>query len=123
VEDANRALKIRGTDVDALRGKTTRTTSAHVPSNQLHPLPLDIMSIHKDVTLCFDIFIVDGFAFVGTVSRNLHFMTAEHITELTIITHVLPCLNRVKNIYKARGFNITMTHADEEFLPASATHS
>jgi hypothetical protein len=115
VDDAKHALKIYGSNIAALRGKTTRTTPKHVPSDQLQPLDASFMNAHGDVTLCFDIFFVDGFAFVATVSRNLRFLTVEYIPSRTILTHVLPCLKRVNNLYKARGFKITMTHADEEF--------
>ena len=114
VDDANRALKIYGPDLAALRGKTTRTTPAHVPSNQLQPIPSEIMEAHKNVTLCFDIFFVDGLTFVATVSRSLHFLTVEHIASRAI-KNVLTCIKRVNNIYKARGFKVQMTHADEEF--------
>jgi hypothetical protein len=37
VDDANRALKIYGTDLSALRGKTVRRQVDHVPSNQSDP--------------------------------------------------------------------------------------
>jgi hypothetical protein len=114
VDDANHALHINGTNVDALRGKTTRTTPDHIPSNQIRPLPSKILEKHRDVTLCFDIFFVDGLAFVGTVARSLHFLTVEYIKNRTILTHVFPCLQKVHHLYKARGFKITMTHADEE---------
>jgi hypothetical protein len=67
------------------------------------------------VTVCFDIFFVDGFALIGTVSRNLHFITVEYIQNRTILKHALPCLKQVNNLYKACGFQITMMHADEEF--------
>jgi hypothetical protein len=105
------------TNVDALRGRrTTRTTPDHAPSNQIRPLPSEILETHRDVTLCFDIFFVDRLAFVGTVAqRSLHFLTVEYIKNRTIRTHVFPCLRKVHNMYKARGFKITMTHADEEF--------
>jgi hypothetical protein len=115
VHDANRALQIYGPDIAAFRGKTTRTTPEHVPSDQVRPIPIEIMNAHKDATLCFDILFVDGFAFVSTVSRNIHFITAEYIPKRTILTQVLPCLRRVNNIYRARGFRITAVHADEEF--------
>jgi hypothetical protein len=115
VNNANRAIKIYSPDVDALRGKTTCTTPAHVPSNQLRPLPFELLDAHKNVTTCFNIFFVDGFAFVGTVSRNVHFIMVEHIPSRSIVQHVLPCLTRANNLSKARGFQITVAHADEEF--------
>ena len=71
VNDANHALKIYRPDIFALSGKTTRTTPAHVPSNQICPLPFEILDTHKNVTLCFDMFFVNGLAFIGTVSRSL----------------------------------------------------
>ena len=40
VDDANHALKIYGPDIAALRGKTTRTTPVHVPSDQIRPFRL-----------------------------------------------------------------------------------
>ena len=67
------------------------------------------------LTLYFDIFFVDGLAFIGTVARSLHFLTVENIKDHTILTHVFPYLKKVHTMYKARGFQITMTHADEEF--------
>ena len=118
VDDANRALHIHRTDIDALRGKTARTTPDHVPSNQIRPLPSDILEAHRNVTLCFDIFFVDGLAFVATVSRSLHFLTVEYIKSRTILTHVFPCLKKVNNMYKARGFQIIMTHADACSAPS-----
>lgn len=115
VDDANRAVKIYGPDVAALRGKTTRRTPPHVPSHTLRPIPSSLLEAHRLVTLCFDIFYVDGFTFLLTVSRNLHFITVEHIPTRNILNHVLPCLQRVHNVYTARGFKITMAHADDEF--------
>jgi hypothetical protein len=50
--NTSRALKIYGTNVDTLRGKTTWTTPEHVPSNQIRPLPFEILDAHKEVTLC-----------------------------------------------------------------------
>ena len=114
VDDANRVLKIHRTDIDVLRGKTTRKTP-----DQICPLPFEILDAHKNIALCFDIFFMDGLAFVGTVSWSLHFLnTIEYIKRRTNIRmHVFQCLKRViNNIYKARGLQIAMTHADEEFM-------
>jgi len=120
VEDANRALHIYGPDVAALRGKTTRTTPTHVPPDQIRPLPLDIIQAHGNITICSDIFFVDGHAFFSTISHNINFITLEYIPSRAIIKHILPCLQTVNNTYKARGFNITTMHADEEFSTLAA---
>jgi hypothetical protein len=113
--DAKRSLKFYGPNVTALQGKTTRCTADHVPSNQLCPLPHSLLDPHRRVTLCCDNFFVDGFAFFATVSWSLHCITVEHITNRAIQTHILPCFKQVCNLYRARGFQVTMVHAYKEF--------
>ena len=115
VHDVNRALKIYGLDVATLRCKTVHTTPDHIPSDQVEQILPAILKEHGDATVCFDIFFVDRHAFLGTVSRNIHFITVEHITSRHIQKCILPCLQKVNNVYKSRGFRITMMHADEEF--------
>jgi hypothetical protein len=115
VDDANRAVKIYGTDVSALRGKTVRRKIEHVASNQVDPVVSSILKEHGDITLCLDLLYVDGLVFVATVSRNLHFITIEYIPSRQIEKHVLPSFRKAYNVYKARGFSIKMVHADEEF--------
>jgi hypothetical protein len=88
-------------DVDALSGRTTRTTPDHVHYNQIRPLPSEILEAHRNITLCFDLFFVDGLTFVGTVSWSLHFLSVEYIKSHTILTHMFPCLKKVNNMYKA----------------------
>jgi hypothetical protein len=69
--DANRALKIYGTNVDTLRGTTMWTTPEHVPSNRIQPLPFEILDAHKEVTLCVDLFFVDRITVLGSVCSHL----------------------------------------------------
>jgi hypothetical protein len=115
VDDANRAVKIYGPNVSALRGKTVRRQIDHTASNQADPVLSSILKEHGDITLCLDILYVDGLVFVATVARDLHFITIEYITSRQIEKHVMPSFKKVYNVYNARGFNIKMVHADEEF--------
>jgi Reverse transcriptase (RNA-dependent DNA polymerase) len=115
VDDANRALKIYGPDVTALRGKTVRRQVEHIPSNQVDPVLTSILKAHGNITLCLDILFVDGLVFVTTVSRNLHFITIDNIPSRHIEKCVIPSFKKVYNVYKSRGFSIKMVHADEEF--------
>jgi hypothetical protein len=113
VDDANRALKIFGPDLAALRGKTVRRQVEHVPSNQSDSVLSSMLKEHGDVTLCLDIIFVDGLIFVATVSRNLHFITIENIPSRHIEKCVIPLFYRIYNVYKSRSFIIKMVHADE----------
>lgn len=99
VDDANRALDIYGTNVDALRGKTVRRAVDHVASNQLSHMPCEFMKKHGDVTLCFDIFYVDEMKFILTVSRNIRFITIHSIPTRGIKKNVLPSLKKVVLLY------------------------
>ena len=94
IADANIALSINGPNHNASRGKTTRQATEHVRSNQRTPLPPEILAAHKQVTLCVDYFFIDGLVFFITVSRNIHFITVENVTERTILTHCLHALKK-----------------------------
>jgi len=63
VDDAKRALLIYGPNVAALKGKITKGPSQHVPTfNPVQVLGF-ILQHHSDVTLCMDIFYVQGHPF------------------------------------------------------------
>ena len=115
VADATRSLQIYGPDVGSIRGKTTRSAPHHVSSDLIADLPSYILEKHQRITLCIDLFFVDGLAFFGTISRDIRFVTVEHISSRHILKNILPCLSRVNNLYRARGFRIVMCHADDEF--------
>lgn len=115
VEDAQRAAIIYGPDIAALRGKTVRKGIDHVPTDKTESLPMEIRQAHDKVTLCVDFFFVDGHAFLGTVSRDIRFVTAQYVQDRKIIKGALPGIQRVNDAYKARGLNITNIHADDEF--------
>lgn len=115
VNDANNALKIYGPDLGSVRGKTVRRTPHIVHSDLIEELPKEIINSHGKVTICMDIFFVDGLAFLSTVSRGIRFVTAEYIPSRHIMKQVLPCIKHVNNLYNKRGLKIIMIHADEEF--------
>ena len=117
VEDAKRAVAIYGPDVHALRGKTVRTTPEHVPADQIRHLPLDILQAHGTVTICADLFHVDGLLFLATISRNLNFLTVQRLPSGHVLREILPGLDSVNNTYAPHGFTIAAMYADEEFSP------
>jgi len=84
VDDTKRALLIYGPDVGALKVKTTKGPSQHVPTFNPVQVPGFILQHHSDVTLCMDIFYVRGHPFFHTISRKVQFRT------------IAPVLNRNK---------------------------
>jgi len=111
VDDAKRALLIYGPDVAALKGKTTKGPSQHVPTFNPVQVPGFILQHHSDVTLCMDI---QGHPFFHTISRKVQFRTVAPVlnrNKATLLREIKP----VMAMYKSRGFNISDLHADMEF--------
>jgi len=114
VDDAKRALLIYGPDVAALKGKTTKGPSQHVPTFNPVQVPAFILQHHSDVTLCMDIFYVQGHPFFHTISRKVQFRTVAPVlnrNKATLLREIKP----VMAMHKSRGFNIFDLHANMEF--------
>jgi hypothetical protein len=109
MNDANRAQKIYSCDLATLRGRTSRTTPVHVPSDQLCPLQSSILDAHKHVTL-FDILLSTVSCSLARFHDTSISLPVEHIQTRALLKHVLPSLKKVNNIYKACGFQIEMMH-------------
>ena len=102
-----------GPDVNSLRGKTVRRGEKHVTSDIL-PIPRDILSLYRELTLCVDIMYVNKLPFLVTISRAVKFGTIEFLTNRREDT-IGQCIKNVMRLYGSRGFLVTMTHADGEF--------
>lgn len=61
-------------------------------------VPSDNLKIHKNVTLCGDIFFVQGYPFFVTLSKNIKFNTIEELHDMHSPTLIHAC-NNVFNIY------------------------
>ena len=117
LDDARNMLQVYGRHVQTMRGRSTRRRRNHVPSNASIPLPASILEAQQNITLCADLFFVDGLTFLLTVSRNIRFITVHALNRRSMTRDVLPKLDTVFNTYRARGFRITALHADNEFRP------
>jgi hypothetical protein len=114
-DDARRAEIIYGKDVAFLKGKTTASPAPpHIQDVPGTSLPTELLSLHKDVTLFFDLFYVLGLAFSLSVSRNIHFLSSHFIADRSAPL-IKSCVASDLKLYRARGFNPTDIHADGEF--------
>ena len=111
---AKRALYLFGPDVAALKGKTTRATPNHVPDHDVIPVPQHVKRWHNDVTLCIDVFFINGLAFFHSISRNIQFRAVEEIPSRAY-KHLLLSVQNILNVYQAREFNVHIIRGDLEF--------
>jgi hypothetical protein len=91
--DVKAAEDIYGTSIAHLKGKTVRRQGKHVTS-LVTILPSTIADKYKLVTLCGDIFYVNGISFFATISRHIQFQTAEHINDAKTNT-LVPALKSI----------------------------
>ena len=78
------------------------------------PLPLPIATHHKQVSLSIDFFFVNGHAFLTSKSSKLNFVTATYLP-FRRKGLIIETLNNIRNMYEARGFDISNFHGDNEF--------
>ena len=111
--DITNALAIFGPDLASIRGKTVRRTPAPVVADYV-AVPRALVEQNKVVTLAADVFFVDGTAFLITVSRQIKFITAEHV-QVRTATSLSKHLTRVLQVYGRAGFKVRTILMDGEF--------
>ena len=112
--DYRRAVDIYGVDLESVRGKTARVRPGHVRMDVITPLPDSILDLYVSVTLCADIFYVNGDMCLGTVSRRITFVTATYMDSRKYKV-LLPVLIKVIILYRYRGFKVEFILTDDEF--------
>jgi hypothetical protein len=96
VQDYRNALKIYGSDLGAIKGKTTRTRPESIAVEiKDKPKP-------KNIVLSIDIMYFTGLPFLITVSRSIRFITASILTDRKKAT-ILRALQQVFCVYQGRG--------------------
>ncbi len=112
-EDVIIAEKIFGPDVGSLKGKTVRRSTKHVEVAAA-PVPAELMSQYRSVTVGADIMFVNKLPFFVTISRNLKFGAAVLIADQKHET-LVKAVRDVHNVYKKRGFKTDTMLMDGQF--------
>ena len=115
LDDIERASKIYGANIVALKGKTVRTKSEPFISDYI-AVPEYVLQANRNVTFSADIMFVNKIPFFTTVSRDIKFTTVERI-ETRTVKQLAESTNKVRALYSARGFKLTNANLDGEFIP------
>jgi hypothetical protein len=77
-------------------------------------VPKGVIERNKTVTLAANVFFVDGIAFLLTVSRNIKFITAEHVASCTAKS-LSKHMDHIIQVYTRAGFSVRTVSMDGEF--------
>jgi len=77
-------------------------------------VPEDILQRYRDVVVAIDIMAINEIPFMVSISRHIHFGTAELIRNKTKKT-LLTSMEQIVRAYHARGFRVTTVLADGGF--------
>ena len=112
-KDLENAIAIWGKNVAELKGKTIRKKPAPVVSD-IMKVPRGLLKLEKDISLALDIFFVNGFPFLITLSLRIYFTTVTHLKNQKMKT-VVDVLKHIYVYYFQRGFRITEFLLDPQF--------
>ena len=74
----------------------------------------EIMDRHREVTICFDVMLVNGITFAVSISRSIKFGTSEAVKDRKAST-LLISIKRIQDQYARRGFIMNTVAGDNEF--------
>ena len=101
-QDIMAATDIFGPNLGSLKGKTVHRPNPHVKTGTAG-VPMEILSIHRDITLAIDIMFINKIQFLATTSRNLKFGTVEALNNRQIPT-IINKLKSIIKLYEHHGF-------------------
>jgi hypothetical protein len=113
-QDIAAAEHIFGPDNGSLMGKTVRHAAHAMRVPQVSNLPVEVMACYREVTLCADIMFINNVPYLITISQNLRFGTTTKQENKSGKTGMQELL-KVLQVYRGRGFAVTMVATNWEF--------
>ena len=107
------AEDIFGPDVGTLKGKATSSNNCAV-HGRIANIPARVIERYKNVILSADIMKANKIPFIITISKNICFITGEHIGDIKFKTLVTP-IKKVKKECMQSGFCVTEIFMDGQF--------
>ena len=112
-KDFENAISIWSKNVAELKGKTVQKKPAPIVS-VIMKVPRDLLKFEKDISLALDIFFVNGFPFLITLSLRIYFTTVSNLKNQKLKT-VIEILKHIYVYYFQQGFRITEFLLDPQF--------
>ena len=111
--DVRLMTTILGPNISRLQGKTIRRKRKKV-IDELVPIPQSVMNHYRDITLSVDIMHFNRIPFLVTISKHMHYGTAN--TLMKMMGEVLfDVISQLAKFYRRRGFNIAILLVDKQF--------
>ena len=111
--DINSAHKIFGRNVSILKQKTVREQPPLVTSEYI-AIPKHIRDITQRITVAADVMLLNGLAFMVSVSHGLKFTTLEYMPRQTAPV-LSQSLENIYELYSKCGFTVELFLMDWEF--------
>ena len=115
VADMENARKIYGPSIERMRGRNVREKTNRVEEETIIPIPREILEAVKELTMCCDLFFVDGTPFLLSITRKMCYTMVECIPNRKLHASILPSMERMISSYRRRGFVVTRVFTDVEF--------
>ena len=101
--------------ISSIKEKTTRQAPEHVRTDYV-AVPRDFLKLQKNVTLIVVVIFVNNLPFLITMSRNIRYVTVEHIKTRTA-KRLCKAIVRVLRLYSRAGLTVQTALLDIDFEP------
>ncbi len=113
VDDIDRAEKIYGPDIYAIKGKSTRSAPKPVVNNLIE-IPKELITKNYKLDLCIDVVYVCGIPFLTGIDKQIKYRSVVYLDGRESIDFY-KAINAILRKYNKAGFIVSMIHCDREF--------